>query len=143
MRVLVTGITGYAGYHAAIALRQAGHQVFGLARNTEKDRAQELLRHEVNLVQGDLSDPETYSQYIEDADVMVHTVLDFDSPQETDERLFETLQQVAQNSRLQRQRLFIYTTGCSIYGKRPRASYGRNYSRKSRTRLGFSHEYGS
>jgi len=119
MKVLITGITGYAGYHAAIAFRQAGHQVSGLARNTDKNRAQELLRYEVNLVEGDLSKPETYRQYIQEADVMVHTVLDFENPQATDEKLFKTIQQVAQNSRVQRQRLFIYTTGCSIYGKRP------------------------
>ena len=119
MKVLITGITGYAGYHTAIAFRRAGHQVFGLAKDPGKDRAQELLRHEVNLVKGDLSQPETYRQYIADADVMVHTVLDFENPQETDEKLFKTIQEVAQNSRIQRQRLFIYTTGCSIYGKRP------------------------
>ena len=119
MKVLITGITGYAGYYAAIAFRQAGHQVFGLARDTKKDRARELLRYEINLVTGDLSDPETYRQYIEDADVVVHTVLDFKNLQATDEKLFNTIQQIAQNSRPQRQRLFIYTTGCSIYGKRP------------------------
>ena len=119
MKVLITGATGYAGYHAAIAFRQAGHKVSGLVRDINKDRAQSLLQYEVNLVEGDLSNPESYRQYIEDADVMVHTVLDFDNPQETDEKLFNTLQEVAQNSRSQRQRLFIYTTGCSIYGKRP------------------------
>ena len=118
MKVLVTGITGYAGYHAAIAFRKAGHKVSGLARDTEKDRARSLLPYEVNLLQGDLSDPNTYRHYVEDTDVMVHTVLDFKDPQGTDEKLFNTLQQVAQNSRPQRQRLFIYTTGCSIYGKR-------------------------
>ena len=119
MKVLVTGATGYAGYHAAIAFRQAGHQVSGLVRDNSKSRARELLSHEVNLVQGDLSNPETYRQYLENSDVLIHTVLDFNNPQETDRQLFDTLQQVANNSRLQKQRLFIYTTGCSIYGKRP------------------------
>ena len=119
MKILVTGATGYAGYHTAIAFRQAGHQVSGLVRDKNKDRAQKLLSYEVNLAQGDLSDPDTYRQYIEDSDVIVHTVLDFNSPQETDQKLFDTLQQVANNSRPQRQRIFIYTTGCSIYGKRP------------------------
>ena len=119
MKVLITGVTGYAGYHAAIAFRQAGHQVNGLVRDKAKNRAQSLLQYEVNLVEGDLSDRETYRQHVEDADVMVHTVLDFENPQSTDEKLFATLQQVARNSRPQRQRLFIYTTGCSIYGKRP------------------------
>ncbi|MEM7595762.1 MAG: NAD-dependent epimerase/dehydratase family protein [Cyanobacteria bacterium P01_A01_bin.83] len=119
MKILVTGATGYAGYHAAIAFRQAGHQVSALVRDETKNRAQELLQYEVHLAQGDLNDPSTYRQYLEDSDVLVHTVLDFDNPQETDRNLFDTLGQIAQNSRLQRQRLFIYTTGCSIYGKRP------------------------
>jgi nucleoside-diphosphate-sugar epimerase len=119
MKILVTGATGYAGYHTAIAFRQAGHQVSGLVRDDSKNRARELLRHEVNLAQGDLSDPATYRQHLENSDVLVHTVLDFKNPQETDQKLFDTLQQIAQNSLSQRQRLFIYTTGCSIYGKRP------------------------
>jgi nucleoside-diphosphate-sugar epimerase len=119
MKILVTGATGYAGYHTAIAFRQAGHQVSGLVRDDSKNRAQELLSYEVKLAQGNLREPETYRQYLEDSDVLVHTVLDFDNPQETDHKLFNTLQQIAQNSPPQRQRLFIYTTGCSIYGKRP------------------------
>ncbi|MBV6627881.1 MAG: NAD-dependent epimerase/dehydratase family protein [Rivularia sp. (in: Bacteria)] len=119
MRILVTGVTGYAGFYAAIAFRQAGHKVSGLVRDASKNRAKKLLSYEVNLSEGDLSNPESYRQYLEDSDVIVHTVLDFDSPQETDQKLFATLQQVAKNSRTQRQRLFIYTTGCSIYGKRP------------------------
>ena len=118
MKILVTGATGYAGFHAAIAFRQAGHQVSGLVRDETKNRAQELLRYEVQLAQEDLSDPSTYRQYLENSDVFVHTVLDFKHPQETDQKLFDTLQQIAQDSRPQRQRLFIYTTGCSIYGKR-------------------------
>ena len=119
MKILVTGATGYAGYHAAIAFRQAGHQVSGLVRDDGKERARELLRYEVKLARGDLSNSDTYRQHIEDSDVLIHTVLDFNNPQETDRKLFNTLQQVAKSSRSQRQRLFIYTTGCSIYGKRP------------------------
>ena len=44
-------------------------------------------------------------------------MMDFEDPQGTDLKLFETLQQAAETS--PRSRLFIYTTGCSIYGKRP------------------------
>lgn len=47
MKVLVTGATGYAGFHAAIALRQAGHHVYGLVRDDSKPRAKDLQRHEV------------------------------------------------------------------------------------------------
>ena len=117
MKILVTGATGYAGYHAAISLRQAGHQVYGLTRDSSKPRAKELQSYEVQIAQGDINQPETYRQYLEDSDVLIHAMMDFDAPQEADRKLFKTLKQVAENSK--RDRLFIYTTGCSIYGKRP------------------------
>ena len=117
MKVLVTGATGYAGFYTTIAFRQAGHQVYGLTRDDSKPRAKELQRYEVKLAVGDIKHPETYRQYLENSDVIVHAMMDFEDPQEADLKLFETLRQVAEASR--RDRLFIYTTGCSIYGKRP------------------------
>lgn len=117
MKVLVTGATGYAGFYTTIALRQAGHQVYGLTRDDSKPRAKELQRYEVKLAVGDIKHPETYRKYLENSDVIVHAMMDFEDPQEADLKLFETLRQVAEES--SRDRLFIYTTGCSIYGKRP------------------------
>ncbi len=116
MKVLVTGATGYAGFHAAIAFRNAGYQVYGLVRDETKSRAQELLRHEVNLAVGNIQSPESYKKYL-DSDVIVHAMMDFKDPQGADLNLFDTLREVAETS--QRKRIFIYTTGCSIYGKRP------------------------
>lgn len=115
MKVLVTGATGYAGFYAAIALRQAGHHVYALVRDSSKSRAKDLQCHEIELVIGDVKQPETYRKYL-DSDVLIHAMMDQD-PQEADLKLFETLRQVAQAT--PRKRLFIYTTGCSIYGKRP------------------------
>ena len=117
MKIFVTGATGYAGFYAAIALRQAGHQVHGLTRDNSKPRAKKLEQHEVKLAVGDVSEPESYRQFIESSDAIVHAMMDFEDPQGTDVALFNTLQQVAENSA--RNRRFIYTTGCSIYGKRP------------------------
>ena len=117
MKALVTGATGYAGFHVAIALRQGGHQVYGLVRDDSKPRAKDLQRHEVQLAVGDVKQPETYRQLLEQSDVLIHTMMDSDDPQGTDLKLFEALRQAAEIS--PRSRLFIYTTGCSIYGKRP------------------------
>jgi len=117
MKILVTGATGYAGFYAAIALRQAGHQVYGLVRDGSKPRVKELQRHEVQLALGDIKQPETYRQSLENSDVLIHAMMDFQDPQEADLKLFETLRQVAEAT--PRGRLIIYTTGCSIYGKRP------------------------
>ncbi len=66
---------------------------------------------------GDITAPESYKPFIESSDVIVHTMMDFKDPKGADLKLFETLRNVADAS--PRKRLFIYTTGCSIYGKRP------------------------
>lgn len=49
--------------------------------------AQLYASRKVKLAKGDLSNPQTYHQYLEDSDVLVHTVLDFNNPQETDKKL--------------------------------------------------------
>jgi nucleoside-diphosphate-sugar epimerase len=117
MKVLVTGATGYAGFYAAIALRQAGHHVIALVRDAAKLRAKDLQRYEVELAIGDIKQPETYRTYLADSDVLIHAMMDLQDPQDADLKLFETLRQVAEAT--PRKRLFIYTTGCSIYGERP------------------------
>ena len=75
-----------------------------------------MQQHEVRLAVGDVSQPESYRQFLNDSDAIVHAMMDFKDPQGTDLTLFDTLQQVAQSS--PRNRCFVYTTGCSIYGKR-------------------------
>ena len=119
MKILITGATGYAGFYAALALRQAGHHVYALVRDATKCRAKDLQRSEIELALGDIKQPETYRKYLEDSDVLIHAMMDFQDPQEADLKLFETLRQVAVTEATPRKRLFIYTTGCSIYGKRP------------------------
>jgi uncharacterized protein YbjT (DUF2867 family) len=96
MKVLVTGATGYAGFYAAIALRQAGHHVIALVRDAAKLRAKDLQRYEVELAIGDIKQPETYRTYLADSDVLIHAMMDLQDPQDADLKLFETLRQVAE-----------------------------------------------
>lgn len=117
MNVFVTGAAGYAGHHTAIALRAAGHQVFGLVRDGNGGRAKELHKHEVHTVVGNLRQPDTYQNFLDNSDAIVHTVMDHQDPQGTDNTLFDALAAAAIGS--PRKRLFVYTTGCSIYGKVP------------------------
>lgn len=117
MKILVTGASGYAGLHAAIALRAAGHQVHGLVRDATTSRAMELRRNEVHLAEGNLKQPETYWKHLESSDAIIHIVNDLQDPQGTDNTLLQTMATVADAS--PRKRLFIYTTGCSVYGKVP------------------------
>lgn len=58
MRVLITGITGFAGSHLAeFALRQPGTEVFGTHRNRSRLDNLADIRSEVTLVECDLRDP--------------------------------------------------------------------------------------
>jgi nucleoside-diphosphate-sugar epimerase len=116
MKVFVTGVSGYAGFHAALRLAAAGHVVTGLVRKPDQSRLNVLRIHGVTLVQGDVSRPDTYRAELELSDVVIHTMLDKKQPRETDRALFGTLQALPHHDPPRR---FIYTTGCSIFGKVP------------------------
>jgi nucleoside-diphosphate-sugar epimerase len=114
MRILITGVTGYAGFYAAIRLAAAGHQVTGLARNLESPRLDILRVHEITIVRGDVSQPDTYRDVLEASHVMVYTTFDKKAPKETDRALFATLASLPEHPGTRRR--LIYTTGCSIMG---------------------------
>ena len=112
-------MSAYAGFHAAAALSKAGHRVRGLTRDTESQRASQMRVNEVRPVEGDLGKPETYRQHLQDCEVVVHSMLDPQDPQGTDGKLFRAITEVAESDAAPYKRLLVYTTGCSIYGKRP------------------------
>jgi nucleoside-diphosphate-sugar epimerase len=112
----VTGASGYAGYYAAIRMAGAGHLVTGLVRNPEQARLNVLRMHEVVLLQGDVAQPDTYRAELERSDVVIHTMLDKKRPLDTDRALFAALETLPRRTPARR---FIYTTGCSIFGKIP------------------------
>lgn len=114
MKVFVTGVSGYAGFYAALRLAATGHAVTGLVRNPEQPRLNILRSQEVALLHGDVGQIATFRAELERSDAVIHTMLDKRRPQETDRALFAALQ--ALPARMPRRR-FIYTTGCSIFGK--------------------------
>jgi nucleoside-diphosphate-sugar epimerase len=116
MRVLVTGVSGYAGFYAALRLAATGHRVTGLVRNPEQPRLNLLRMHEITIVQGDVGQPATYWMELDRSDAVIHTMLDKKRPLDTDRALFAALEELP--SRTSRRR-FVYTTGCSIFGKVP------------------------
>jgi nucleoside-diphosphate-sugar epimerase len=118
MRVFVTGASGYAGFYAAQRLAATGRAVTGIVRHPEQPRLNILRMQEVTLLTGDVCEPETYRSELERSDVVIHTMLDKKRPLETDRALFAALQALPPRSPRRR---FIYTTGCSIFGKVPAA----------------------
>jgi nucleoside-diphosphate-sugar epimerase len=117
VRIFITGISAYAGFHAARRLAAVGHTVTGLVRNPDQPRLELLRAHEVSLIRGDVADTDGYRAELECSDVVIHTMLDKKAPQATDRALFGALAALPKRSGLPRR--FIYTTGCSIFGKVP------------------------
>ena len=73
MRVLVTGATGYIGGAVADALREAGHEVIGLARSGEAER--KLEARGIPSRRGDMQDTGSLSRAVRESDAVVHTAL--------------------------------------------------------------------
>jgi dihydroflavonol-4-reductase len=70
MRAFVTGATGFIGGHVVRRLRARGDDVVALVRSPEK--AAELRDQGVELVQGDLDDPEAIRRGLQGADACFH-----------------------------------------------------------------------
>ena len=71
MKILVTGATGYIGGAAARALREAGHEVSGLARS--EDSAAKLIQAGLTPVMGDFADAASLASAVAGAEVVVST----------------------------------------------------------------------
>ncbi|MBX5467936.1 MAG: NAD-dependent epimerase/dehydratase family protein [Firmicutes bacterium] len=71
MRALVTGATGFIGWHVARALREAGHSVRALVRNPAW-AARRLEPLGIEWVVGDLAQPERWAPALEGVDAVFH-----------------------------------------------------------------------
>jgi nucleoside-diphosphate-sugar epimerase len=114
MRIFLTGASGYAGFYAALRLADAGHTVTGVVRHPEQSRLQALRMREIKLIHGDVAEPDTYRDDLEECDAIVHTMLDKKRHFETDRALFGVLESLSPRPRRRR---LVYTTGVSIIGK--------------------------
>ena len=72
MRVMLTGATGFIGYHTARALLDAGHEVSLLVRNPDKMEkvfGSGVIEH---FTQGDITDATRVREAMEGCDAVVH-----------------------------------------------------------------------
>lgn len=113
MKVFVTGATGYIGFHIALAMRRAGHAVWGLARDEKK--ARRLARHEVQPVMGDLAEPESWREAAEGCSVLVHAAFDGKGKGVAKDRTaLDAL--IAAGESGARPKTLLYTSGVWVHG---------------------------
>ena len=74
MRVLVTGATGFIGYHAALRLRAAGHEVQALVRSLEKGRQilGSLGCSDQDLIEGNMEDAVAVERALDGVQAVIH-----------------------------------------------------------------------
>ena len=70
--ILVTGATGFVGRRVVSALASAGRPVRALVRTPS--RASVLSAHDVEIVQGDVLDPESLARACDGVDAVIHLV---------------------------------------------------------------------
>src|SRR6185437_4378720 len=61
MKVFLTGASGYAGFHAALALTAAGYAVTGVVRRPDTPRLEFLRMQQIKLIRGDVAEPDSYA----------------------------------------------------------------------------------
>ncbi|MGE3534073.1 MAG: NAD-dependent epimerase/dehydratase family protein, partial [Parachlamydiales bacterium] len=113
MRVFITGASGYIGEAVAHAFRKRGHHVCGLVRSEKS--ANELRKHEIIPILGDISAPQTYFLHAEQAEVLVHCAFENSADAvKKDAIAIETLLTAAKKS--SQIKMIIYTSGIWVYG---------------------------
>jgi nucleoside-diphosphate-sugar epimerase len=118
LRVFLTGGTGYIGSAVLEAFLKGGHQVTAIARDPEKVAA--LEARGATALLADLSTPKRYLTAALEAEVLVHTAMDY-SPRgvalerEVLDSLLPALSDTGSG------KTFIYTSGVWVVGQAPTA----------------------
>jgi nucleoside-diphosphate-sugar epimerase len=110
-KIFVTGASGYLGSAIAARFARAGHSVHGLTRRAEA--AEALAAAGVNPVIGDLADPASYLGRLQNCDVAVHAVVDYDDAPGRDQMALDAYRTAARDGRV---RKLLYTSGVWVYG---------------------------
>jgi nucleoside-diphosphate-sugar epimerase len=73
MRVMLTGATGFVGFHTALALLDAGHEVSLLVRSVDKMHRLFGLGRIAHYTQGDITDVNKVRLALQGCDALVHS----------------------------------------------------------------------
>lgn len=94
-RILVTGATGFTGGHLCERLAREGHHVRALIR--DKNRCSELRRLGVEIIRGDLREPESLKEAVKRIDMVYHIAALFRPENVSRKEMFEVNMQGTKN----------------------------------------------
>lgn len=124
-RSLVTGATGYIGGHLAAQLVERGQNVRAMARTPEKLR-DVPWRDEVEVVRGDLSDPESLVAAFDGVDVVYYLVHSMGSSKDFVSEEENSARNVAAAAEKAGVRRIVYLSGLHPTGELSRHLRSRN-----------------
>jgi uncharacterized protein YbjT (DUF2867 family) len=113
MVILIAGSTGFVGAEIALRLRQRGHQVLALARGGRLNpKAQRLLGAGINVLEGDLTRPDTLLSACSGVETVVTTATSMPSGADDGLRRVDLEGSLALINAAERQgvRRFVYTS---------------------------------
>jgi uncharacterized protein YbjT (DUF2867 family) len=124
-RLLVTGATGYVGGHLVASLVERGRKVRALARNPDKLR--DVPWHDqVEVVRGDLSDPESLVAAFADVEVLYYLVHSMGTSTDFVKEEESSAQNVAAAAKKAGVRRIVYLSGLHPTGHLSRHLESRN-----------------
>src|SRR5688500_12721636 len=127
--VLVTGGAGFIGSHIVEALVHRGDRVRVVDDlSTGREKNLSAVRKDIELIQGDLSNPETCSQAVQDIEVIFHQAalpsvqLSIDHPLQTHAKCATVTLALLDQARRAGVRRLVYAGSSSAYGDQPTSS---------------------
>lgn len=110
-RIFITNGTGLIGAAVAQAFKNKGHEVTALARSDQSEN--KLKQQGFKIQRGDLKNPESYTEAVRKADIVVHTASTNDAEfGKYDLLAIETILEALRGTN----NTFIYTSGVWVLG---------------------------
>ena len=97
MRIMVTGGTGFIGYHTVMALLEAGLEVSLLVRSEEKMRRMYGDLADIDFTLGDIGDADSVNEALQNCDGVVHVAALVSTQAADAERVYQTNLQGTRN----------------------------------------------
>ena len=120
MKILVTGATGFVGYHVARKLKEKNlGEIFCLARPESEKKF--LMELGVKIVEGDLRNPESLEQALEGAEILFHVAADYrlwaKNPEELVQSNVQGTKNILEAAKGAGVKKVVYTSSVSAVGR--------------------------